>query len=61
MIRNDIRKFGKIKLFLALPLMALGLFGLILPIIPGLPFLALGLVLLIPSLEHKLKDLLVKK
>ncbi len=58
MLRREIRKFGKIKVFVALPLLLLGIIGLIFPIIPGLAFLALGLVLLIPSLERKLSRFL---
>ena len=60
MLRKEIRKFGKLKLVVALPLIVLGFIGLVFPIIPGLAFLALGVVLIIPSLEKKLSRFFAK-
>ena len=53
-LRKEIRFFGKIKGVVAIPLLFLGVLGLILPIIPGMVFLVLGIVLVIPSFEKKL-------
>jgi len=55
-LRKKIRSFGRLKGFVAPPLLILGVFGLILPIIPGTLFLFIGLVLIAPSLEDKIKN-----
>ena len=60
-LRKDIRFFGKIKGLIAIPLFIIGILGLILPIIPGTVFLVLGIVLIVPSFEKKLKQWLGKK
>ena len=60
-LRRDIRSFGKLKGLLAIPFIFIGIWGLILPIIPGTVFLFLGVVLLVPSLENKMKNLIAKK
>jgi len=62
---EDIAKFVKTKKILAIPLIILGLLGLILPVIPGTVFLVLALLLLFPKdgerLIEKLKKYLSKK
>ena len=59
-LRKDIKKFSRIKGLFAVPLILIGLLGLVLPIIPGTVFLLLGLVLIIPSLKKKLKKMFGK-
>ena len=62
---EEISKFIKTKKIIAIPLIILGLLGLILPIIPGTVFLVLALLLLFPKdgekLIEKIKRLLGKK
>jgi len=55
-LRKKIQLFGRIKGFIAVPLLLLGILGLILPIIPGAFFLLIGLILIVPSLEKKIKS-----
>jgi len=55
-LRKKIRSFGRIKGFIAIPLLLVGVLGLILPIIPGAIFLFIGIVLIAPSLEGKIKN-----
>jgi len=62
---EEISKFIKTKKIIAIPLIILGLLGLILPIIPGTVFLVLAFLLLFPKdgekLIEKIKRLLGKK
>ena len=55
-LRKEIRLFGRIKGFVAIPLILIGVLGLVLPIIPGTVFLVVGVILLVPSLEEKMKS-----
>jgi hypothetical protein len=54
-LRYKIRGYRKTKWLAAPPLIAAGLLGLALPVMPGLPFLAIGVGLLVPSLKKKRK------
>ncbi len=54
-LRREIRSFSKTRGFIAIPLVLLGILGLVLPIIPGTLFLFIGVVLIAPSLEEKIK------
>ncbi len=55
-LRREIRTFSRLKIFIAIPLIAIGLLGLVLPVIPGAIFLIPGIILIIPSLENKIKS-----
>ena len=46
---DEIMAFRKGKPFIAVPLIIVGLLGLVLPVIPGMVLIALGLTLLYPS------------
>jgi hypothetical protein len=59
-LRGKIRGYRRTKWLAAPPLIAVGLLGLALPVVPGLPFLALGVGLLVPSLK-KTKTLTAEK
>ena len=55
-LRKEIRLFSRIKGFVAIPLILIGVLGLVLPIIPGTVFLVVGVILLVPSFEEKMKS-----
>jgi uncharacterized membrane protein YbaN (DUF454 family) len=55
-MRKDIREFGKRKVWLAVPLILVGILGLVLPIIPGIAFILLGVMLLFPKSGEKIKE-----
>jgi len=52
-LRQEIREFRKTKIFFAIPLIIIGLFGLVLPVIPGILCIVYGVMFLIPSLNKK--------
>jgi len=53
-LREEIRQFQKRKTRFAVPIIVLGLLGLVLPVIPGLALLALGVMLLFPMQGRRL-------
>lgn len=55
---DEIRAFRKGKPFIAIPLIVVGLFGLVLPIIPGMLLILLGVTFLYPSF---FKEKILKK
>lgn len=57
---EEIRAFRKSKFILAIGLILIGLPGLILPIIPGLLSIALGLWLLMPRLADRFSNFFKK-
>jgi uncharacterized protein YqgC (DUF456 family) len=54
--RREIRTFSKLKIFLAIPLILIGIWGMILPVIPGAVFFISGIILIFPSFENKIKS-----
>ena len=62
---REIVKFGKTKKLIAIPLIILGLAGLILPIIPGIALLVFAVMLLFPrdgdKIIQKIKQMLGKE
>lgn len=48
-LRHKIRGYRRTKWLVAPPLIAAGLLGLVLPVVPGVPLLAVGISLLVPS------------
>ena len=52
---RDILQFSKHKNKLAVGFIGLGMFGLVLPVIPGIALLAVGLFLLKPEWYERLK------
>jgi hypothetical protein len=48
-LRTDIRQFRKRKPWYGIPLLILGVAGLIIPILPGWIFIFLGILLLFPA------------
>jgi uncharacterized protein YqgC (DUF456 family) len=46
---DEIKKFRKGKPFIAIPLIIIGILGLVLPIIPGILLIVTGLTFLYPS------------
>ena len=53
-LRAEVRRFSKQKTWLAIPLLLLGLLGLVLPIIPGLALIFVGILFLAPRSGEKL-------
>ncbi len=53
-LRQEIREFRRAKIFFAIPLIIIGLFGLVLPVIPGILLIVYGIMFLIPSLNKKI-------
>jgi len=60
-LRSKIRRFSRVKLFVAPLLIVAGIFGLVLPIIPGVIFLFSGRALIVPSIDDKIKGKTEKK
>jgi uncharacterized protein YqgC (DUF456 family) len=52
---QEIQKFSGQKWYIALILLLLGLFGLVLPVIPGVLLIALAVFLIKPGWYEKLK------
>ena len=52
-LRREISRFRKKKGGIAILLLILGVLGLILPVIPGLVFIALGCLFLFPKSSEK--------
>ncbi len=48
-LRDEIRSFRKTKVLAAPPLIAAGLVGLVLPVLPGWPLLATAFSLVVPQ------------
>jgi hypothetical protein len=48
-LRREMRQFRKKKVFIAIPVILLGLLGLVLPVIPGLALIFVGVLLLFPK------------
>ena len=53
---NEIMTFSKWRNWIAIPLIILGIAGLILPVLPGLAILFIGILLINPDLASSLKD-----
>ena len=53
---DRIMKFRKWRIWIAIPLIILGVIGLVLPILPGLAFIFLGIVLISPGLADIIKE-----
>ncbi len=53
---TQIMKFRKLRKWLGLPLVLLGLVGLLVPVIPGIIFLVLGIIFINPSLGDKISE-----
>ncbi|MBN2411994.1 hypothetical protein JXQ31_09910 [candidate division KSB1 bacterium] len=53
-LRQEIREFRRTKIFFAIPLIIIGLVGLILPVIPGILLIVYGIMFLIPTLNKKM-------
>ncbi len=51
-----IESFRKWKLFLAVPLIVIGVFGLLIPILPGLLILFVGVAIIKPELAEDWKN-----
>lgn len=47
-LREEIRQFRKRKIRFAIPILILGVLGLVLPIIPGMALIVLAVLLLFP-------------
>jgi hypothetical protein len=58
---EDIARFSKNKYKIAAVFIILGLSGLILPVIPGLLLLAIGIFIIKPEWFSKIRDKLRKK
>ncbi len=59
-LREDIRRFRKRKAWYAVPLLILGVVGLILPVMPGWILIFLGVLLLFPTTGDKILERLKK-
>ena len=55
-LRDEIRQFQKRKMRFAIPILLLGVLGLVLPIIPGVALIMLGILLLFPMQGRRLID-----
>ncbi len=55
-LTEEIRRFRQNKTFLGLILIAVGLLGILLPILPGLLVIGMGLWLLFPRQADRLLD-----
>jgi len=55
-LREDIRQFQKRKIRFAIPILILGLLGLVLPVIPGVALIMLAILLLFPMQGRRLID-----
>jgi len=55
-MREEMRDFKKKKVWLAVPLILVGILGLILPVIPGIALILFGVMLLFPKSGQKIKD-----
>ncbi len=53
---TQIMKFRKLRKWLGLPLILFGLVGLLVPVIPGIIFLVLGIIFINPSLGDKISE-----
>lgn len=55
-LREEIRQFQKKKTRFAIPILVLGVLGLILPVIPGVALIMLAILLLFPMQGQRLID-----
>ena len=53
-IRDEIRTFRRIRPYIAIPLLVIGVIGLVFPVIPGLALIFVGVMLLLPRTGDKL-------
>jgi len=53
-LRQEIREFRRVKIFFAIPLIIIGLLGLVLPVIPGILLIVYGIIFLFPSRNKKM-------
>ncbi len=56
---TQIMEFRKLRKWLGLPLVLIGLLGLLVPIIPGFICLVLGIIFISPSLGDKISEKLL--
>ena len=54
-MREEMRDFKKKKVWLAVPLILVGILGLILPVIPGIALILFGVMLLFPKSGQRIK------
>ena len=57
---DRIMKFRKLRNWIAIPLIIIGVVSLALPILPGLAFIFLGIVLINPGLAYTIKDKIIQ-
>lgn len=55
-LRQEIRQFQKKKMRFAVPIIIVGIMGLVLPVIPGIALILLGILLLFPLQGKRLID-----
>ena len=64
MLVDEVKKSRTLRKFFLIPILIIGLIGLLIPIIPGLLFIYIFLVLVNPDIadliKDKAKDLIVK-
>ena len=60
-IREEIRHFGKKKQWIAIPLIVLGIVGLVLPVMPGWVLIFLGSLFLFPKPTERILNWLKEK
>ncbi len=53
-LKEEIRDFRKTRSLYAIPLLLIGILGLVLPIIPGILLIVYGLMLLVPGRKMKI-------
>jgi len=56
MLLKEIKKFRLLRKVVLIPILLLGILGLIIPIIPGLVFIYVFLVLINPEMADLIKD-----
>ncbi len=53
-LKEEIRDFRRSKSLYAIPLLLIGILGLVLPVIPGILLIVYGLMLVIPGRKSKI-------